>query len=444
MTPHRPRSLHSRSSRRGSPGRRTLILAATASLLALTACGDDDGSPGATVAPGPAVTFATTSVPSTGGTSTGGSDASSTTAAPVTSATATTTVPLGDPVVALAPFETTFDQPVDVAVRPGDPAAYVVERTGRVVPLRDGEAGAAVLDITDLTEGEGERGLLGVAFTADGSTAYVNHTDNGGDTVIAEYAVAADGTFDASSRRVVLTVEQPYANHNGGGVVIGPDGMLYIGMGDGGAADDPERRSLDVSSLLGKMLRIDPRPAGDQPYSIPADNPFVDVPGARGEIWSVGLRNPWRFSFDAPTGDLWIADVGQNEVEEIDVAWAADGAGRGFNFGWSAFEGTRRFNEDQPADGAIPPIHEYEHGDRGCSVSGGARSRGAAIPELAGWYVYGDYCSGELWGLEIVDRGLGRVLPLAQQPEVVAVRVGPDGELWVVSIGGQIARIVPG
>ncbi|MEZ5251097.1 MAG: PQQ-dependent sugar dehydrogenase [Ilumatobacteraceae bacterium] len=242
----------------------------------------------------------------------------------------------------------------------------------------------------------------------------------------------------------MLTVEQPYANHNGGGVVIGPDGMLYIGMGDGGAADDPERRSLDVSSLLGKMLRIDPRPAGDQPYSIPADNPFVDVPGARGEIWSVGLRNPWRFSFDAPTGDLWIADVGQNEVEEIDVAWAADGAGRGFNFGWSAFEGTRRFNEDQPADGAIPPIHEYEHGDRGCSVSGGARSRGAAIPELAGWYVYGDYCSGELWGLEIVDRGLGRVLPLAQQPEVVAVRVGPDGELWVVSIGGQIARIVPG
>ena len=356
---------------------------------------------------------------------------------------ATAPVALGDPAISLQPIAS-FEQPVDLAWRAGDTTAFIVERVGRVTPLRDGTAGAAVLDITDLTEGEGERGLLGLTFSPDGSRAYVNHTDNDGDTVIAEYVVGADGTFDENSRRVLLTVAQPYANHNGGDVTIGPDGMLYIGMGDGGDGGDPQRYALNVTSLLGKILRIDPTPSDDAPYTVPADNPFVGVSGARPEIWSVGVRNPWRFSFDSETGDLWIADVGQNVLEEIDVAWAADGGGRGLNFGWSAFEGTQRYNEDQSPDGATPPIHEYEHGDQGCSISGGAVYRGSEIPALAGWYVWGDYCSGLIQGLRVEGRSLAQVLPLAEQSQNTAIRVGPDGELWAISIGGEVARVVAG
>jgi glucose/arabinose dehydrogenase len=439
----------STAERRTAVGRRTAAIAVLVALGVVAGCGDDDQA----LEPGPTVTFATQSTnpdttaattATTGSAATESTAAASTEPTPATTASPATTAPLGDPVVTLVPVGPAFEQPVDVAVRANDTTAYVVERVGRITPLRDGEAGPPVLDITDLTEGEGERGLLGLAFTSDGATAYVNHTDNAGDTVIAEYAVAADGTFDESSRRVLLTIEQPYGNHNGGGVVIGPDGMLYIGMGDGGAADDPERYSLNVTSLLGKMLRIDPTPSGDLPYTVPADNPFVSVEGARPEIWSVGLRNPWRFSFDSETGDLWIADVGQNELEEINAAWAGDGAGRGLNFGWSAFEGTQRFNTDQPADGATPPVFEYEHGDRGCSVSGGARYRGPEIPALVGWYVFGDYCSGELTALQIDGRTVVRSLLIGQQPQNVAVTVGPDGELWAVSIGGEVARIVAG
>jgi glucose/arabinose dehydrogenase len=416
---------------------RHLALVTTIALVA-TACGGE-GEP---IATGPAVTFATsstaapTSGPTTGPATTGPATTPVATEAP-------TTVPLGDPSVGLDTVGT-FDQPVDLAWRVDDPTLYVVERTGRVVPVRDGVAGAAVLDLSDLTEGQGEQGLLGLTFAPDGAHAYVNHTDNGGDTIVAEYAVGADGTFDAASRRVLLTVEQPFPNHNGGNVTIGPDGMLYIGMGDGGAADDPQRTSLNVSSLLGKILRVDPAPSGDQPYGIPADNPFVGVDGARPEIWAVGVRNPWRFSFDSSTGDLWIADVGQNVLEEIDVAWAADGGGRGMNFGWSAWEGSQRYNTDQPAEGATPPIYEYAHGDAGCSVSGGEVYRGAAIPALVGWYVFADFCSGIVTGLRIADRAVAASLTLGEVPSAAAVRSGPDGELYVVSIEGPISRLVPG
>ncbi len=440
---------------------RTIRTALLLSLFVIAACGGDDAgapdaAPAVTFATQPSVAAATETTDAAGsvplstvtGTSAGGSDPTvSETAPPITAATPASsipvTTPLGDPTIALLPIGS-FEQPVDLAWRSGDTTAYIVERGGRITPLRDGSAGATVLDITDLTEGEGERGLLGLTFTSDGSTAYVNHTDNSGDTVIAEYAVGTDGTFDEASRRVLLTVDQPYANHNGGDVTIGPDEMLYIGMGDGGDGGDPQRYSLNVTSLLGKILRIDPAPSGASPYTVPADNPFVGVPGARPEIWSVGVRNPWRFSFDSATGDLWIADVGQNELEEIDVAWAADGGGRGFNFGWSAFEGTRRFNDDQSPDGATPPIHEYEHGDQGCSISGGAVYRGTEIPALAGWYVWGDYCSGAIQGLRVQDRALAQVLPLANQDKNTAIRVGPDGELWAISIGGEVARIIAG
>ena len=241
-----------------------------------------------------------------------------------------------------------------------------------------------------------------------GQVAYINHTNKDGDTVIAEYTVRADGRFIASSRRVVMTIDQPYSNHNGGDVVTGPDGMLYIGMGDGGSGNDPERRALNTKELLGKMLRIDPRASGARPYSVPKDNPLVATKGAKPEIWSLGLRNPWRYSFD-DDGNLWVADVGQNKWEEVSVAPArrdSSGSvipgGRGANFGWPAYEGPDRYKTDQQARNALRPIHSYEHGDAGCSISGGVRvSRDHPQAALQKWFLYTDYCSGTLVGLEL-------------------------------------------
>jgi glucose/arabinose dehydrogenase len=349
------------------------------------------------------------------------------------------------------PADIAFDEfvrvehPVDLTFRAGDPALYVVSQDGFVVAVRDGVVDEnRVLDISgDITSG-GERGLLGLTFSTDGSRAYVDYTNDDGDTEIAEYAVGADGAFDPASKRLLLKIDQPYANHNGGQVRIGPDGMLYIGMGDGGDAGDPQRRALNVGELLGKLLRIDPTPAGDQPYTIPPDNPFVGVDGARPEIWSVGLRNPWRYSFDRETDDLWIADVGQGAWEEIDVGWADEGGGRGVNYGWSAFEGTHRYHDDQPPDGVTPPIHEYEHGSLGCSISGGVRYRGAAIPSLVGSYVYSDYCSGQVRAFPVnPDRTAGDEVTLTTLPTVSEVAQGPDGELFVLSLDGLVYAATP-
>jgi glucose/arabinose dehydrogenase len=406
-------------------------------LLALTvSCSDDTtGTNNSTASP--AITFATQ--PPRDSSSPDGSAAA--TAPAGTAGGSVPIVPQGDPVVALAPFATVEDA-VDLAWRANDPTLFVVDQDGLIVPVRDGQPGDPVLDVTDLTGADGERGLLGLAFSPDGATAYIDYTDNDGDTVIASYPVGGDGVFDPAARTELLTIDQPYPNHNGGNVMIGPDGMLYIGMGDGGAAGDPERRALNVTSYLGKILRIDP--VGGSPYAVPPDNPFVGIDGALPEIWSVGVRNPWRMSFDPATGDLWIADVGQNAVEEVDVGWAADGAGRGMNFGWSAFEGTRRYNDDQSPDGVTPPIHEYEHGDAGCSISGGAVYRGAAIPALVGWFVFGDYCSGNLYAIRAQDRALTGNVVLGNQASISAVRAGPDGELYVLSVDGTVSRVVAG
>lgn len=335
---------------------------------------------------------------------------------------------------------------VDLAWRQGDPALYVVDQAGTVTRVGDGDQ-EVVLDISGLTEPEGERGLLGLTFDPTGALAYVNYTDRAGDTVVAEHAVDEDGRFDPEGR-VVLEIDQPYANHNGGDLAFGPDGMLYIGMGDGGDADDPERRATDLTTLLGKLLRIDPRPSGAQPYTVPDDNPYVGRDDAAPEIWASGLRNPWRFSFDRETGDLWIADVGQNEVEEINVAPATNGrdAGRGLGFGWSAFEGDRRHNEDVPADGHTPPLFTYTH-DEGCSISGGIRVRGDRVPELTGTYVYGDYCSGTVWALEVHGEGdaitAGRAHVVGEVEAVTAVVDGPGLEVYVLSGTGSVVRIDP-
>jgi glucose/arabinose dehydrogenase len=373
--------------------------------------------------------------------STGGSAPAST--ADITTPVATAPAPLGDPSVGLTELGT-FNQPVDTSWRAGDATTYVVEQDGRVVIMNNGRRGQTALDMTNLTSASGEQGLLGLAVSADGASAYVDYTDNNGNTQIDEYAIRGDGTFDAASRRPVLSFDQPYANHNGGEIVFGPDHMLYIGTGDGGAANDPQRRALNLGEWLGKILRIDPHPSAAAPYTVPPDNPFVGVPGARAEIWSVGLRNPWRFSFDRQTGDLWIADVGQNEWEEVDAAWAADGTGRGMNFGWSAWEGNHRFNKDQSPDGATPPIYEYPHGDAGCSISGGVRYRGTAIPALVGWYVYGDYCGGKVRALKIEGNVVTGELVLGAVPSISAVTEAPDGELLVLSVAGPIYAVTPG
>ncbi len=400
----------------------------------LAACGAD-GDDSLPVASAPAVTFSTTPPASVPPTTYGAAPTDTAQTESTADTSPATTVPaLAAEQVTFAPFASDLASPVDLAWRTGDSALYVVLQGGSIVPLRGGAAGSPVLDVSGSIKGGGEQGLLGLAFHPTKPLAYVNYTDTDGNTVIAEYAVGGDGTFDPASARKLLTIDQPYGNHNGGNVEFGPDGYLYIGMGDGGSANDPERRALNVSQWLGKILRIDPTPDGDQPYTIPADNPFVDVTGARPEIWSVGVRNPWRFTFDSATGDLWIGDVGQGEWEEIDLARAVDGGGRGLNFGWSAFEGTHRFNNDQAAEGVTMPIFEYQHGEAGCSVSGGDVYHGSEVPSLAGWYLFSDYCSGIVTALQQTDGALTGQLELGMVSGVSAICSGPDGQLYVLSL----------
>jgi glucose/arabinose dehydrogenase len=446
--------------------RRFLGAIALAVTAVVTACGGDDGGSAPTSPPPASGTAAATTAavttsaapttaaapPSNTAVATTAATAPAPTTAATTATTATTaapalTEPVGDPEVTLTQVAD-LSSPVDLTWREGDPGLYVVEKEGRIERLVDGEP-TTVLDVSDLTSEGTEQGLLGLAFAPAGDVAYINYTDNNGDTVISEHPVAADGTFGTGdSARIVLEIDQPYDNHNGGNLVFGPDGYLYIGMGDGGAGGDPQRRATDLSSLLGKVLRIDPAIARGQPYTVPQDNPFVGTAGAAPEIWASGLRNPWRFSFDRETGDLWIADVGQNEWEEIDVAPATDGrdAGKGLSFGWSAFEGDARYNEDVSPKGHTPPIAVYGH-DLGCSVSGGVRVRGGPTPALEGWYVYGDYCSGLMWALEVKGKGAGlaagRTVELPPVPSPSAVVAGPNGETYVLSLTGPVYRLDP-
>jgi glucose/arabinose dehydrogenase len=246
---------------------------------------------------------------------------------------------------------------------------------------------------------------------------------------------------DPASRRELLFQEDPFANHNGGQVTFGPDGMLYITLGDGGGGGDPLGSGQNPNTLFGKILRIDPRPAGGSPYSIPSDNPFVGRADARAETWMWGLRNPWRFSFDRETGDVWIGDVGQNAYEEIDFAPAGEG---GINWGWNAREGFEAFNGERP-EGARDPILVTSHGDGNCSITGGYVYRGRAIPDLVGAYVYGDFCVGDLLaakqraGALVEERALG-----VRVESLTTFGVDPAGELYAVSRGGTIYRLVAG
>ena len=350
--------------------------------------------------------------------------------------------PLNPPKVTLREVAE-LDSPVDLAWRAGDPTLFIVSQQGTIVPLRDGKAGEPVLDVRALTAPGGERGLLGLAFSPDGAWGYVDYTDTAGNTIVAAYPVGADGTFDAAKAAVLLRVEQPYPNHNGGALVVDAVGRLYIGMGDGGAGGDPERRALKMDTELGKILRIDPQATIAAGKPVPATgNPFPDAAGVLPTIWASGVRNPWRMNLDAATGDLWIADVGQGAWEEIDHVPAAQVERGGLNFGWSAFEGSRPFNTDVASEGVTMPVYEYPHGDDGCSISGGAVYRGDALPSLAGRYLYSDFCAGRLIVLDFSSVPV-TAHRLADSEQVSAVRAGPDGEIYVLSLKGSVSLLVP-
>jgi glucose/arabinose dehydrogenase len=347
----------------------------------------------------------------------------------------------------------TLEGAVDLVERSAeDNWFYVVSQKGTIERwTRDGQRIDTVLDISAMTTGEGERGLLGFALRRlpSKTDAFINYTNKDGDTVIAWIAVNEDGTLD-NSRSITgtkfLTIEQPYANHNGGGLAIGPDNYLYIGTGDGGSSNDPERRALDTSSLLGKILRIDPNNidgVGNEGYTIPSDNPYVDISGARPEIWSIGLRNPWRFTFDS-FGNLWIADVGQNKWEEVNVAMGSptQGGGKGANFGWSAYEGSHRFNADVTAPNPLMPIYEYPHEDGACSISGGAVATNSTAMGRAGWFYFGDYCTGEVTAiLTNGDSTVGTEKVLTDMGNITAIR-STSNAMYVLTQKGEIHQII--
>src|SRR5438034_1281740 len=330
-------------------------------------------------------------------------------------------------------------RPVGVAnAGDGSGRLFVVEQAGRIL-IHDGTAvrPSPFLDVSALVSCCGEQGLLGLAFhphfVANGFL-YVDYTNTAGDTVIARYQVSADpNVADPSSAQILLTIPQPFSNHNGGQLAFGPDGFLYVGMGDGGGGGDPGNRAQNLGELLGKILRIDVD--GASPYAIPATNPFRNTSGARPEIWAYGLRNPWRFSFDRRTGDLFIADVGQNHIEEVNFQSAASAGGE--NYGWRRMEGTLCYDPSSECnDGTLTlPILEYDH-SQGCSITGGYRYRGARFPQLVGRYFYGDFCSGRIWGATESDQAWSSTALTDTPPYITSFGEDEGGELYVVHYGG--------
>lgn len=328
--------------------------------------------------------------------------------------------------------------PIAGAAGPGG-TVWIAERAGTVRVLDDKGLGEPVLDISAETTTDGERGLLGIAFDKRFAHFYISFTNLEGTSTVDEFAVR-HGKIRPNTRRTVITQTQPYSNHNGGDIRFGPDGYLYIALGDGGSGGDPHGNGQNLETLLGKMLRIDPQ--GGKPYAIPRDNPFVNDPKAKDEIWAYGLRNPWRFSFDARTGDLLIGDVGQSDWEEID--WAPAKSGGGENYGWSQMEGTHPFRGGTEPANHVPPVHEYDRTGLGCSVTGGYVYRGRAIPDLKGQYVFSDYCDGTLRTLRMKNGKVTGESDLGVNGgEVISFVQGGDGELYVLAIGGSVSRIDP-
>jgi glucose/arabinose dehydrogenase len=332
-----------------------------------------------------------------------------------------------------------LDRPVTLVVAGDDTTLYVGELAGRVRAIRDGRLDPQpLLDLTDQVVVEGEGGLLGVAVAPDGRHLYVSFTDRRHAVRLVEVTLGG-GSVDPASRRDVLTIQQPSTRHHGGNIVFGPDGLLWIGIGDGSPGGDPADAAQSLAALSGKLLRLDPTPTATKGYTVPPANPFVGRAGARPEIWAFGLRNPWRFSFDRATGELWIGDVGQYIIEEIDVVALRRAAGA--NFGWNRLEGRRRFN-GSPPPGAVPPIYQYNHSGGRCAVIGGYVYRGTQIPGLQGAYIYGDVCDGRIRALA---RASGQALRhrdfRLQLPGLVSFAENQAGELYALSLAGGVYRL---
>jgi glucose/arabinose dehydrogenase len=349
--------------------------------------------------------------------------------------------------VDIALFASGFDNPVDIQ-NAGDDRLFIVEQDGRIKILNsDGTTNANnFLDITSIVSSGGERGLLGLAFHPDYANNgyfYVNYTDNSGDTQISRFSVNAGDPdlADPGSELQLLNEYQPFTNHNGGCVQFGPDGYLYIGMGDGGSSGDPGDRSQDLMFLLGKMLRIDiDNPGGGNNYGIPADNPYVGNPDALDEIWASGVRNPWKFSFDSQTNDIWIADVGQNSYEEINHEMSTSA---GLNYGWRCYEANAPYNTTGCPDPneMTFPVAEYSHSGGNCSITGGYVYRGTVYSDIQGLYLFADLCTGMIGTVDqdgnMIDHGNFSGTWTSFGEDV-------DGELYIAHHGGSIYKIEGG
>jgi glucose/arabinose dehydrogenase len=333
----------------------------------------------------------------------------------------------------------------------GSGRVFVLQQTGEILIVQDGETlPTPFIDLSDQVSqdvlgGYSERGLLGIAFHPDHANNgmfYVNYTDQSGNTQISRFRISADdpNVADDSSEQILMSIEQPYPNHNGGQMAFGPDGYLYISVGDGGSANDPLGTGQNPSDLLGSLLRIDVNVEGGD-YGIPDDNPSTSDSDFAPEVWAYGLRNVWRFSFDRATDDLYVADVGQNRWEEVNYIPA--GTAGGMNFGWNVYEGSNAFAGGTAPEGMVYPFAEYEH-SQGCSVTGGYVYRGETVSELDGVYLFGDYCSGNIWA-SYRDSSDTWQTNLFMEPGFQISSFGEDeaGEVYVVDYGGRILRFAP-
>lgn len=340
-----------------------------------------------------------------------------------------------------------FDRMVYLTHPEGMPdRLYLVLQPGRIMAfdnVPNPSSPQTFLDIRGRVSDRGnEEGLLGLAFDpgySNNGYFYVYYSAaSPRRSVIARYRTSPDtGRVDSSAEKIIMEIGQPFSNHNGGQVTFGPDGYLYVGLGDGGSGGDPRGHGQNLGTLLGTILRIDVSALDESgSYAVPPDNPFVEVQGARPEIWAYGLRNPWRFSFDRETGELWAGDVGQNKLEEIDIIK------RGANYGWNIMEGTSCFrNAGCSREGLEPPVAEYGR-DGGCSVTGGYVYRGSRLPSLVGAYVYGDFCTGNIWALRYDGSQVTEQARIVDTDlQIASFAEGPDGEVYILSFTGEIARL---
>lgn len=399
---------------------RALVVCLGAGALALPGCGGSSSSP--------------TPVPS---------------ATPPTASCAAGAPVAGIPALTARLVASGLRNPLDLQAAPGDrERLYVVEQGGRIRVIRSGQLQPTpFLDVSGRISSGGERGLLGLAFHPQFATNrrfFVNYTNPRGDTHVAEFRASSADTADPASERVVLTETQPFANHNGGGLAFDNTGRLLIALGDGGSGGDPLGNGQKLDTFLGKILRIDVDAA--PPYAVPADNPLRATPGAAPEIWAYGLRNPFRISVDRPTGDLYIGDVGQNRVEEIDVGLASRRGGE--NYGWNTLEGSQCFSPASGCNrsGLTLPVYEYSHAE-GCSVTGGVVYRGCRMPDLGGTYFFGDFCTGLVRSFRLANGQATDVRDWTASVRGVnspsSFGLDADGEVYVVDYDGEVYRLEP-